>query len=574
MRARVSASTLFGLLLTGLTVSTASPATNALITDQQYVRHDGGADPGIDRCNSSEPDVGGANLQANEPSVAIKPDETSFVVAGANDYCFSSEGLAWQGLYVSDDSGATWTDSLVPGYPEDTSSEGQQSPTFGRQALASDPVMDWDNEGNFFYGFIALNGVKPNNGDVLVATFRRDTSAPLGIDYLRTVQVDKGTPGGFFSGHFNDKPAIKVDDWIGSPYEGNVYYVYDNVPPGFSTNQVLFSRSTDAGQTFSKPIKLNSTRTNPFAPDVAVAPDGTVYVFWRQFQQNKNIPNAMVFVKSTDGGLTFTKQQTVNTIQGHDLRDELVSGGGARDCGDGPDECVSGFVFARAASLPQATVDEQGTVFLTWEEVATVPDNGDTFRPDGQSQVVVVASSNGGSTWSSPVVVDPQPIGHQFWPNIEVDHSTGQLALIYYDSRADPSYSVSRPIGNLPGGVSACGAPVGSEVCNVLNTYIATSPDGVIWTSTQLSTIGHQPQYEAFAGQQVPFQGDYLGIDAAGGIVFGAWTDNRDIIPGADARETEQDGFDVLQCRASPSDPNTCRNAGGLNQNIYGASLP
>ena len=31
-----------------------------------------------------------------------------------------------------------------------------------------------------------------------------------------------------------------------------------------------------------------------------------------------------------------------------------------------------------------------------------------------------------------------------------------------------------------------------------------------------------------------------------------------------------QDGFDVLQCLA-PSGANTCPNAGGLNQNIYGS---
>jgi hypothetical protein len=36
-----------------------------------------------------------------------------------------------------------------------------------------------------------------------------------------------------------------------------------------------------------------------------------------------------------------------------------------------------------------------------------------------------------------------------------------------------------------------------------------------------------------------------------------------------------RDGFDVLQCRAANPDgtfgPDTCPNAGGLDQNIYGA---
>jgi len=76
-----------------------------------------------------------------------------------------------------------------------------------------------------------------------------------------------------------------------------------------------------------------------------------------------------------------------------------------------------------------------------------------------------------------------------------------------------------------------------------------------------------------------------------------SWTDNRLVVVGEDPRETQanggfDDGFDVLQCRvdlgaAEPTlDPNiplarrdapftgdNCGNAGGLNQNIFGASF-
>ena len=74
--------------------------------------------------------------------------------------------------------------------------------------------------------------------------------------------------------------------------------------------------------------------------------------------------------------------------------------------------------------------------------------------------------------------------------------------------------------------------------------------------------------------REIPFQGDYLGIDTAGGNAYGVWTDNRDVVPGTDPREATQDGFDVLQCRATPDATDTCPNSGGLNQNIYGAALP
>jgi hypothetical protein len=72
-----------------------------------------------------------------------------------------------------------------------------------------------------------------------------------------------------------------------------------------------------------------------------------------------------------------------------------------------------------------------------------------------------------------------------------------------------------------------------------------------------------------------------------------SWTANRDVVSGTDPRaESEQDGFDVKQCRVDlgtdaqevrgegplarrdqPFSGDNCANGGGLNQNIYGSSL-
>ena len=110
-------------------VTVQAATADTVITDHPYVRHDGGNDSAIALCNDNDPSTGQANIMANGPSVAIKPDEPTFIVAGANDYCNALVG-AWQGLYTSRTGGTSWTDSLVPGYPEDTSAEGQASPTF------------------------------------------------------------------------------------------------------------------------------------------------------------------------------------------------------------------------------------------------------------------------------------------------------------------------------------------------------------------------------------------------------------------------------------------------------------
>ena len=66
----------------------------------------------------------------------------------------------------------------------------------------------------------------------------------------------------------------------------------------------MFARSTDHGQIFSKPMIISKNVPNAQGSDIAVAPDGTIYVVWRQlpFVGTSNAGNGIVYVKSTDGG--------------------------------------------------------------------------------------------------------------------------------------------------------------------------------------------------------------------------------------------------------------------------------
>jgi len=51
----------------------------------------------------------------NEPTLAIDPRNPGVWASGSNDYCtVPTAGDAWAGFYRSTDSGAHWTDSLLP----------------------------------------------------------------------------------------------------------------------------------------------------------------------------------------------------------------------------------------------------------------------------------------------------------------------------------------------------------------------------------------------------------------------------------------------------------------------------
>jgi hypothetical protein len=62
-----------------------------------------------------------------------------------------------------------------------------------------------------------------------------------------------------------------------------------------------------------------------------------------------------------------------------------------------------------------------------------------------------------------------------------------------------------------------------------------------------------------------------------GAFAFGTWTDTRAVKPGDDPRYQGGESFDVYQCRTKNPDgtysADTCPNAGGLDQNIYGTSF-
>jgi hypothetical protein len=562
-----------------------------------YVRHDGGTDRAIQHCSdtstSTAPDTlddgdsdsndGGAFRQGNEPSVAIDPTDPDLVFASWNDYCDTDLGGGWQGLAYSTDRGETWQPSKVPGYPSDTSAEGVASPLHGRQAEAGDPLLAFDNDGNLFVGGIAFNRVNPQNGDVWVASYDKDPH-PSGFpkDYLRTVIVGQGVPA--LNGPFMDKPSMEVDR-TGGRFDGNVYVCWSRFVGLAGRTKIYFSRSTDSGQTFSKGIAL-SFGTDVQGCDIAVEHDGDVYVTWG----TRNTPSAidaqgMAIARSSNGGASFDPAHQIATFTRYFPSD------GPRDCGDGALMCPSKFVFFRVPLEPRATADQSGLlpgIYATYNAVdpATVVSSTSSYSSAGpnsgfvgRSVVYVIRSLNDGQTWSAPVKVDQAGgIGHQYFSDI--DALGGKLVAVWQDNRTDDAYNVQLPIGNTR---DAQGRPIASGT-DVVATYASVSDDGATFTPLgMVSSTTHQPSYEMFSNRQIPFQGDYnwvaLAFDGATSL-FGymAWTDNRDVLPGDDIRETDyDDNFDVHQCR-SPAPPaalalDVCPNAHGLDQNIYGQSL-
>jgi len=80
----------------------------------------------------------------------------------------------------------------------------------------------------------------------------------------------------------------------------NLYVVWENTPE--NNGQIFFSKSTDGGDTFSRPINLGNNTGFFGYPEIAVSKSNYVYAVWH------NAGDGISFRRSTDGGNTFDKE--------------------------------------------------------------------------------------------------------------------------------------------------------------------------------------------------------------------------------------------------------------------------
>ncbi|MDX6482466.1 MAG: hypothetical protein QOE95_237, partial [Gaiellaceae bacterium] len=427
----------------------------------------------------------------NEPAVVVDPRNTNVLLGSSNDYCgvynqgilAGAVGPIWLGYYRSLNGGSSWTSSLVPGYPDDRSPYAALSTS--RTATAGDPVIAWDAHGRAFFGSESSGdpaGTAKTFGDVFVARYRNPdgpdapTTTRDGLEYYGSTVVADGSSAPNLLGVFHDKTAIEADRTGGS-CDGNVYFSWARFS-GNGGEGIYFSRSTDHGVTFSSPMKLSSSIPSVQFPDISVTGNGHVYVTFRTYADTGQSTNAIYIAKSTNCGKTFGPAAQVTGFIPSDAadqsapeatpspqlqRDDPLSGEGdagsstARDCGDFADHCLSGYTFFRRDTQVRSTADQLDTtrewIYMVYDATkpGSVTNSDSSYSSAGAGKVGQAATfflryNGANGTHTTPIVIDNQGSGHQVFPDISADG--GVLHAIWWDSRFDGCYSVTRPIGN------------------------------------------------------------------------------------------------------------------------------
>ena len=368
-----------------------------------------------------------------EPSIMMDPQHPNILIAAANINKY----------YTSQDTGRTWTSHSLQ------SSHG----------VWGDPAIAVDIHSNFYFFHLS----NPSSGNWIDRIVCQKTS-----DNGET--WNDGSYAGLNGTKAQDKQWFAID-----PSDNTIYLtwtqfdIYGSASP-LDSSIILFSKSTDAGESWSPAIRLNKTLGDCLDSDntvegavPAVGPNGEVYVAWAG-------PEGIVFDKSTDKGVTW-------------LDDEIH----VDPMPTGWDYAIPGIY--RANGLPITACDlsngpNRGTIYINWSDQRNGGDDTDIF---------LAKSTDGGNTWSGPIRVnDDGPGKQQFFTWMAIDQATGYLYFVFYDRREHDGDST--------------------------DVYMALSKDG------GQTFINRRISESPFLPNSGVFFGDYNNITAYNGIVRPIWT--------------------------------------------------
>ena len=395
----------------------------------------------------------------NEPAVAIDANHPNILAAGANENidmeacnagddttCPFTPDIGSSGVYFSFDSGATW---IQPRYTGLTArgclgvvgnSDPPCTPTVGSIGTVpnyyeSGLVSDGDPAVAFGPRPDANGNFSWGNGDRLYYANLTSNSSGGGVETFRG---------------FEGIGVSSTDDLVGAAAGDNSAW----------TNPKIISRQSSTTFSDKEQIWADNASSSPFF--------GTVYVCWAAFQGQEKSPNAapagLQVAVSRDGGSTW-KQHPIGSAANNGQKNPL-------------DGCT-------------VRTDSDGAAYVFGI--------GTKSQSSHQPFELMSKSTNGGTSWSSPVAV----AGPVSQPGV-FDPAQGRPTIdSVAGARSDvaPGRSVDRADG-APTGREATGRKVMSDVSGTLaqpHVYFTESANhGTTWSAPRaIETSGDRGFYAA-----------------------------------------------------------------------------
>jgi len=227
----------------------------------------------------------------------------------------------------------TWSTSATCGGGQFSRSTNGGVSWMNAISIPNSPVwgtLDVDTNGNLFIGggnfgsqFWCVRSSNAQNGGV-TPTFDRVTSVNLGGSVWFGAPINVGGLAG---------QIFLTVDRSGTATNNNIYMLATVLPTGASNGtDVMFSRSTDGGLTFSAPHRINDDPINHnkwhWFGTLSVAPNGRIDSVWLDTRNAANNTDSQLFYSfSTDGGLTWAANVAVsdafNPFEGYPVQQKI-----------------------------------------------------------------------------------------------------------------------------------------------------------------------------------------------------------------------------------------------------------
>ena len=165
-------------------------------------------------------------------------------------------------------------------------------------------TLDVDTNGNLFVG-----------GESDQFYCLRSSNAQIGgqtpiFDQVTPVNMGGDLGQGGINGIGLTGQAFVAVDGSGGPTNNNVYMLASVFPPGQNFTEVMFVRSTDGGASFSAPVRVNDDANHQskwhWLGTLSVAPNGRIDSVWYDTRNaGNNIDSQLFYSFSTDGGVSW-----------------------------------------------------------------------------------------------------------------------------------------------------------------------------------------------------------------------------------------------------------------------------
>lgn len=214
-----------------------------------------------------------------------------------------------------------------------------------------------------------------------------------------------------------------------------------------SPGRIIFVRSTDLGATFGDPVDVSKSTGVAFEPEIAIGPDDAINVVW---QDNAGGPNAIMFSRSTDGGVSFSEPKRISRGSGAATEAAIAADASGRlsvvwvDQSSGNAEGFysrstdGGDSFSEPINVSNIRDGDIHKVsVVTFEDIVYVAfQNGGVFGGDIRNmQVFLARSNNAGVSFGAAQQVSHanNNVGRAHSPTIAVD-SRGVLHIGWIDA--------------------------------------------------------------------------------------------------------------------------------------------